>query len=133
MVTELTLDERLALARNVRAKGYNCAQTVMAAFPDIFNLPEQTLMQLGSCCGGGMGLTGNICGALTAAALAEGMRYEGLPTEKAAAYGSFRALHDDFRTKHGHVLCPDLKKAGIDCNTLIWSTIEQYHNHLNQE
>lgn len=133
MNDRLTLDRRIALAREVRAKGYNCAQTVISAFPDIFSLPAETSLRLGAALGGGLGATGSTCGVLVALAVAEGMRTQGLPAEKAAAYKSYHSLHDAFLGEHGETLCPRLKARGIACNDLIRSGIELYHNYIARE
>lgn len=133
MTDKLTLEQRLASARETRSKGYNCAQTVLSAFPDIFMLPQDTCLRLGSALGGGLGNTGSTCGVLGAMALAEGMRTQGLPADKAAAYKSYHALHDAFLSIHGDTLCPRLKARGISCNELISSGIELYHKYIGCE
>ena len=133
MTDTLTLDRRLALARETRSKGYNCAQSVLAAFPDIFMLPQETCLRLGTALGGGLGTTGSTCGVLEAMALAEGMRTSGQPADKVAAYASYRSLHDAFMARHGDTLCPGLKARKIPCNELIYSGIEMYHNYIESE
>ncbi len=126
----MTIDERLQLARSVRAQGYNCAQSVMAAFPDIISLPQDVTLRLGGAFGAGMGATGGICGVLSAMAMAEGMRTQGRPADKVTASKNFHALHDEFRAEHGATLCPDLKALGRPCNELIEEGIRSYHAHI---
>ena len=48
--------------------GNNCCQSVLLAFGDKLDLPEETLKKLGSGFGAGMGTREGVCGALTAAA-----------------------------------------------------------------
>lgn len=129
---EMTIDERLRLASEARSKGYNCAQAVMSAFPDIFTLPSDVTLRLGTALGGGMGMTGGICGVLSALALAEGMRTAGKPGDKVAAYESFHAINEDFRRCHGATLCPELKASGVACGQLINSGIRTYDRYLHE-
>ncbi|MDE6243730.1 MAG: C-GCAxxG-C-C family protein [Muribaculaceae bacterium] len=130
---KLTKEQRLNRASDARAQGYNCAQAVMMAFPDVFTLPSEVTLRLGTALGGGMGMTGGICGALSALALAEGMRTEGEPADKVKAYKSFHALNDAFREQHGSTLCPELKASGVSCEELIKSGILMYDRYINEE
>ena len=125
MTDTLTLDRRLALARETRSKGYNCAQSILSAFPDIFMLPQEACLRLGT--------TRSTCGVLVAMALAEGMRTTGMPADKVTAYASYRSLHKAFLDRHGDTLCPALKARKIPCNELIYSGIEMYHNYIESE
>ena len=128
----MTLEERMQAASQVRAKGYNCAQTMLAAFPDILTLPADISLRLGTALGGGIGLTGNICGVVSGMAVLEGMRTDGSPAAKAATYKSVNALHARFAGEHGATLCPDLKARKIPCNDLIQSGIRIYYEHLRE-
>ena len=129
----MTIDQRLELAQTVRSQGYNCAQSVMAAFPDVFTLPQEVTLRLGGALGAGMGSTGGVCGVLSAMALAEGMRTQGLPGDKVKAGAGYHKLHDDFLAEHGATSCPALKALSTPCNDLIAAGIRQYHNYLADE
>ena len=61
-----TLDERLQMASELHEQGFNCCQSVLAAFADRLGLDEQTYRKLGSGFGGGAG-RGELCGAVTGA------------------------------------------------------------------
>jgi len=128
----MTLEQRLSLAGEVRAAGHNCAQSVLAAFPDVINLPADVTLRLGTALGGGLGLTGSTCGVLVAMALTEGMRTQGSPACKGPAYRAFASLSKEFGAKHGATLCPELKARNCSCDELIRSGITQYHNHLQK-
>ena len=130
---KLTRQQRLERAKEARAKGYNCAQAVMSAFPDVFTLPDDVTLRLGTALGGGMGMTGGICGVLSAMALAEGMRTKGDPADKTKAYKSFHSLNDEFSKEHGATLCPDLKASGVSCEELIKSGILMYDRYLDEQ
>ena len=75
------------------------------AFADKLPLDENTLLQIGSGFGSGMGGMEATCGALCGAEIILGMRkYEGRPVLSDAA-----ALHRTFAEKCGASICKDLK------------------------
>ena len=77
----MTLEERIESARALRAQGYNCAQCVMAVFPEVHGLPQDVALRLSTGLGGGVGGSQNICGVLSSVALLDGSRTQGhLPT-----------------------------------------------------
>lgn len=127
----ITLENRLQQARELRTRGYNCAQTLLSVFPDVSGLTpgqaEAAAMGLGAGCG-----CGEICGVLSALALLEGLRNHARGNSKGAAYASMRKLHDAFTTRWGACRCADLKAPGkpVPCNDLIFHGIELYHNYL---
>lgn len=129
-MVNLSLDRRLALARDTRSRGYNCAQSVIAAFPDIIPLPPDTALKLGTALGAGMGGSGQVCGVLSAIAIAEGMR-SGDPADKATAYRHINDLVSRFSHEHGATACPELKKLATPCNRLIESAVGMYHEFLS--
>lgn len=130
----LPLERRLELAQQARAAGYNCAQAVMAAFPDVHALPPEIARRLTTAMGGGLGMTGSTCGALTALNLLTGMLTAGQPSDKADAYRAYAFLHKEFAARNeGRTLCPQLKSAGTPCNTLIEQGVEIFHNALNHD
>ena len=60
-------------ARENFLKGYNCAQAVFVAFSDVTGLSEEQAFLISSSFGGGMGHTGEACGAVTGMYMAAGM------------------------------------------------------------
>ena len=55
--------------------GYDCAQTVLAHFAEDLDLEEDTALLLSSAFGGGIAGTGNVCGCVTGALMALGLKY----------------------------------------------------------
>ncbi|MCM1006127.1 MAG: C-GCAxxG-C-C family protein [Lachnospiraceae bacterium] len=127
----LTLEERLERARTYRAKGYNCAQCVAIAFPDITGMEDESVLKTAIGLGGGCGC-GEICGVLSSMALLRGMMCEGAATDKAAVYADTRSLKDDFSKRFGSIICRELKAPGkpIPCNDLIYTGVEIFHNFI---
>lgn len=129
----MTLENRIESAFELRAKGYNCAQCVVCAFPDIIELPQLKALQLSCGLGGGVGGMQQTCGVVSAMAMLEGNLFPGEPTDKAAVYKSVRLLAEEFAatTPCGSTICATLKgESGIPCNQLIKSGIEIFHRHL---
>ena len=128
----MTLDERLDKARGLREQGYNCAQCVCAAFPDVSGLDEADALRVSIGFGGGVGGCGEVCGVFSAMAMLEGMRSPGGPADKKQVYGSVKGLRDAFVGEFGCLLCRELKAPGrvVSCNDLIFRGVEMYHKHL---
>ena len=64
--------ERCKIAKEKHELGFNCAQSVLAAFADLTELPEEQLMSLSGGFGGGTG-TGELCGAVSGAVMTLGL------------------------------------------------------------
>jgi len=62
------------LARELFKKGYNCSQSVFAAFCDETGLSNDTALKISSPFGGGMGRLGEVCGAVTGMFMVVGMK-----------------------------------------------------------
>ena len=67
-------EEKIARARELFLSGYNCAQSVAAAFAPEMGMSETDVLRLSSGFGGGMG-TANVCGAVTGSVAALSYRY----------------------------------------------------------
>lgn len=129
---EMTLEQRLEKARGYRAQGYNCAQCISVAFPDLSGMSDEDALNTTIGLGGGCGC-GETCGVLSCMAMLLGRTTSGAPAEKAPVYGAMRALHADFTDRFGSALCRELKAPGkrIPCNDLIYTGIEMLHNRLD--
>ena len=104
--------EKGQLAKQVFEEGYNCAQSVLIAFCDETGLTREQAARLASTFGGGMGRMREVCGAVSAMFMVEGLlRGYSDPKakeEKSAAYARVRALADRFREQNHSIICRDL-------------------------
>ena len=113
-------------------KGYNCAQSVLLAFAGECGLTESQAARIGASLGGGMGRLREVCGALSAIlvldGLLEGYETPGDASAKAAHYARVQALAAAFREEHGAILCRELLKlpAGASVPTPEARTPEYY-------
>jgi C_GCAxxG_C_C family probable redox protein len=127
----MEIQEKVAVvkdrARKNFSKGFNCAECVLEAVVENVDtgLPKETL-KLATGLGGGVGLYGDTCGAITGAVLAVGAVHgrSGLPdgkdrksaAKKAATqlygkpglYRLFNQLPNMVKDKYGNTLCRDI-------------------------
>ena len=93
-------------------KGYNCAQAVFMAFSDVTGIDEEQAALISTSFGGGMGHSGEACGAVTGMYMAVGaiLGYKDVDDADAKQkhYNLIKKLSDDFRAEFGEVRCPEL-------------------------
>lgn len=107
------MSERSEKAVELFKNGFNCSQAVVGAFAGDIGLDGRTAMKISAGFGGGVGRTGEICGALSGAAIVAGMLYgatEGRDAEsKAHTYEEIQRVLKAFKDKNGFVTCRELK------------------------
>lgn len=105
--------ERCKIANAQHDKGFNCAQSVLAAFADQIGMPEQELMSLAGGFGAGTG-TGELCGAVSGAVMALGLLtpvdMEEPVTSKKRTMELSREFQKRFSERFDALRCSDLLK-----------------------
>jgi C_GCAxxG_C_C family probable redox protein len=99
-------------ARELREKGYNCAQSVACAFVDILPIDEVTLYKLSEGFGGGMGGNDGTCGALSGAIMVVSLLSSSGDVQnisKEKTYPLVKELYDSFVTITSSPICKELK------------------------
>ena len=98
---------------------YGCAQCVLLAIQDTFNLENEVVFKSASGLAAGIGLMGSVCGALTGGVMALSLKYgrdlqafkAGDPEDKRLkAYEKARKLYKRFEDEYGSVICKDIQK-----------------------
>ena len=92
-------------------QGYNCAQSVFAAFAAEMGLPEDTALRLPSAFGAGLGRMRGTCGAFAGLAMVAGGKHGNLtgdPADKERIFALTRQLADAFRAEFGTLQCREL-------------------------
>ncbi|HAN20639.1 MAG: hypothetical protein A2Y15_06505 [Clostridiales bacterium GWF2_36_10] len=93
-------------------EGYNCAQSVFAAYCDVTNIDKETALKLSSSFGGGMGRLREVCGALTGAFMVAGIIYGYTsPADdiaKAEHYALIQKIAKKFKERNGTIICREL-------------------------
>ena len=102
---------RTQAAYEYHRRGFNCCQSVLAAFSDLTGLSEQDSFQLGAGFGAGAG-TGELCGAVSGAVMALGMLTPfdaDHPAEsKKRTVALSKELQSRFREKFDALRCQEL-------------------------
>ena len=121
-------------AVTLKKNGYNCCQSVMAAFAEETGLPDEMLRSIGAAFGGGMGGMEGPCGALCGAEMTLGMlQYQGKPIHALA-----RRVHASFLEKTGSQICREIKGIGTGkilcpCEDCIRNAVAALEEALGEE
>ena len=66
--------DRKQIALDCHSKNFNCAQSVFFAFAEDVGIEKEIALKVAACFGGGM-RCGEVCGAVTGALMALGLKY----------------------------------------------------------
>lgn len=93
-------------------KGYNCSQSVAAAFAEEMNMQEADAARLTIGFGGGIGRMREVCGTVSGMAFVLSALYgdEG----KGSVYAKIQAVAEKFEQENGSIVCREL--LGLDKN-----------------
>lgn len=109
---ELRKECRKEKAVRLFKEGFNCAQSVFAAYSDLYGIDEKTALRLSSSFGAGMGRMREVCGTCSGMFLIAGLESgttEGRDSEgKKANYDMVQMLADEFRKRNGTIICKEL-------------------------
>ncbi len=104
--------DKATQARNYFEQGYNCAQSVVAAFAQEMGMDEKTALRLSSSFGGGMGGLRETCGAVSGMfmvlGLLKGYDMPDDPEAKKAHYQRIQALAQEMTAAYGTINCREL-------------------------
>lgn len=91
-------------------QGYNCSQSVAAAFASEMGLSEEQVMKMAVGFGGGVGRMREVCGAFSGLVLVLGTLYGSAdPAQKTALYTEVQALAERFKDESGgSIICREL-------------------------
>lgn len=105
-------EDRVARAVALFKEGYNCSQSVVAAFADLYGFTREQALHMSASFGGGIGRMRETCGAACGLFLLAGLEkcaLEGSDREsKAANYALVQELAEKFKKRNGALCCADL-------------------------
>lgn len=111
------VDSKYAIkaGENFRA-GYNCSQSVVLAFEDLYKIDRETALRISSSFGGGMGRLREVCGGVSGMLMVAGLLYgydepkdyEG----KSEHYARVQELAKAYEAENGSIVCREL--LGLD-------------------
>lgn len=114
---------RVDKALEYHHKGCNCAQAVVLAFADKYDINAEEAFKATEALGFGGGDSYGTCGAVSGMAVALGLINSSghieKPDSKADTYKKIKELNAQFRQKNGSTICRDIK--GIDTGKVLRS------------
>lgn len=137
----MNIEDRVKKAYDLNHSGYNCAQAVVGAYIDLFNMDMDQAMTIAYGFGGGVGMTREICGTLTGGAMVLGLKYgkgEADLKQKKFVNEKVAALCKEFEQAHGSVVCGELlgiRKTDKEvnratCDDLIMEVVRMLEKYL---
>ena len=124
------MEERIEKAVTLFKEGYNCSQSVVAAFADIYGFTHEQALRMSASFGGGIGRMRETCGAACGLFMLAGLEtgaIDGNDREgKAANYKLVQELAEEFKQRNGALRCADL--LGLSKNEPVVSTPEARTN-----
>jgi C_GCAxxG_C_C family probable redox protein len=95
-------------------QNFNCAQAVFSSFAAQYGIDEDSALRMTSPFGGGIGRSGNVCGAISGALLAFGLKYgSSTPEGKEETYRRTQDFLQRCIARQGSILCRDLIQCDI--------------------
>ena len=105
-------EQRVARAVELFMKGYNCAQSVTAAFADEYGYTEEQALKMSASFGGGIGRMRETCGAACGMFILAGLETGCVDAAdrqgKADNYAFVQQLAEEFRRENGSLICAEL-------------------------
>lgn len=106
------MKDRVEKAVELFKSGYNCSQSVVAAFADMYGFTQEQALRMSASFGGGIGRMRQTCGAACGMFLLAGLEkgaVDGKDREgKAANYALVQQLAEEFRKRNGSMICAEL-------------------------
>ena len=100
------------LAEKYFTDGYNCAQSVFAAFHEEMGMDEKTALRMSSAFGGGMGRLREVCGAVSGMFMVLGTLYgyDDAKNDEAKKilYSRVQDFANEFKEEYGTIICREL-------------------------
>lgn len=127
------MEERIEKAVSLFKEGYNCSQSVVAAFADMYGFTPEQAFRMAASFGGGIGRMRETCGAACGLFLVAGLETGAIIGSdrqgKADNYALVQELAEEFKRRNGALRCADL--LGLSKKEPVVSTpearTEQYY------
>lgn len=104
-------------------QGYNCSQSVFAAFCEECGIDFETALKISSSFGGGMGRLREVCGAVSAMFMVAWIKYGYVDPKdtlsKAEHYKRIQQLAEKFKEINGSIICRELLGLSVRSESYI--------------
>lgn len=115
------MEDRIIRAVELFKEGFNCSQSVCAAFADMYGYTEAQALQMSASFGGGIGrmrmTCGAACGMFLLAGLHKGCTNGADRAGKETNYKLVQQLADEFIRRNGSLICSELLGLASQRNT----------------
>lgn len=106
------MKQRVDAAEKFFKDGYNCSQSVFAAFSDLYGIDQDMALRLSSSFGGGIARMREVCGAVSGMCMIAGLE-TGTPYSKDIQgkkynYDVVQSLNGEFKELAGSIICREL-------------------------
>ena len=109
---KINVEERAEKARQLFHEGYNCAQSVVLAYSDLFDLDPSLAASISAPLGGGMGRLREVCGAVSGMFMIAGLYYKNdVPSDMAKrkqVYATVQELAEQSKALNGSIICREV-------------------------
>lgn len=106
------MEKRIEKATALFKEGYNCSQSVVAAFADLYGFTHEQALKMSASFGGGIGRMRQTCGAACGLFMLAGLESgctDGKDREgKEANYKLVQQFAEEFRKRNGSLICAEL-------------------------
>lgn len=114
----MNLEERVEKAKRLfKEGGYNCCQSVVLAYNDIFAISDETAATIASGFGGGMGRMREVCGTVSGMVMCAGFikpaSDPSIKTDRTENYALVQELAGKFREINGSIICRELLQGCV--------------------
>ncbi|MHA1912935.1 MAG: C-GCAxxG-C-C family protein [Promethearchaeota archaeon] len=100
------------------ADGLSCSQSILSTFGPQLGLSRELALKIATGFGGGISRLGGVCGAVSGAVMAIGLKYGQSELKdihtKEETYRITRQFLDEFKEKNGSIICNELLTCDIN-------------------
>ena len=130
---EITVKKISNLAYKYEQEFGGCSQAVLGAFKNVLGVISDDVFKSSSGLGGGVGLTGNTCGALLGGVMAlsvySGREYDEFDDKEGKRFKSFSLAKDlvvKFQREYGTVVCKEIQEKIMGRSYNIWIERDEF-------
>lgn len=126
--------KRVEVAERLFREGYNCSQSVFAAYSDLYGIDQETALKLSASFGGGLGRMREICGAVSGMSMIAGLETGSAAKMDDAGkrynYEVVQMLAQEFQKRSGSMICRELLHLGAEkgLDAIPQNRTEEYYN-----
>lgn len=111
--------DRIEQAISCFKQGFSCSQAVLSSYSKKLGLNHKKALKIAQAFGGGIALTGQMCGAVSGALMVIGLKHGRIKADDVEAkdktYALSKVFMEKFKAQNGSIICKEL--LGYDIST----------------